>query len=429
MSQLRRLALLAFAVLLSLGLLPPVSAATPAADRERVISEYQSMLEPLLMVPTGSTANARKCRAGTISAENATATLKAVNYVRRLAALPAVKLNAKLSKKAQAAALFMSANDYLTHRPPRSGRCWSQSAYDGASHGNLYLGWSSGSLRGALFQSTGPRAVVGYMVDPGENNRPVGHRRWIMYQQLLEVGTGDSQNSNSLYVVSGNQRPKRGNKWVAWPTAGYFPRELEPEGRWSLSYPGASFAAAKVSATGPDGAPLKVTRYSPRNGYADNTLVWQVRLPAAYRAYDAADFTVSVRVSGIRLPSGKTVSHSWTTTLIKAAAFPDWETRQEATAAESLLPLPDGLAGYLQNMGYSAITDTYEQRYAFSYESTLEGIQAALREQLNSLGYAITESAGEHLWDAQSTKDGNNIKFYIEGDVGDFQFVMRIVYN
>ena len=68
--------------------------------------------------------------------------------------------------------------------------------------------------------------------------------------------------------------------------------------------------------TTPDGG-VRVTRHRVADGYADNTLSWDMALPAALSA--AEDYPVTVAVTGIRLPGGRTVAHRWTTTLVTAS--------------------------------------------------------------------------------------------------------------
>ena len=287
------------------------------SSRDSVVKSYQTWLAPLLAVPTGWTGNLETCDAGTISAENAEATLSAVNYVRALSDLPPVTMDPAKSAKSQAAALIMAANGYLTHTPPKDAKCWTKAGYEGASNGNIFLGW--GYEPGTLSDSTGPRSILGYMADPGETNTMVGHRRWINYQQLGTIGTGDTETSNSLYLLPETYLAPSGTRWVPWPAAGFFPRELEPAGRWSLSYPGANFSRARIKVSAPNGLSINAKRHSIQNGYGDNTLSWDMTLPDTYRSNQATDYPISVRVTGIRLPSGRTVTHSWTTTLVKAA--------------------------------------------------------------------------------------------------------------
>lgn len=284
------------------------------SDRASVISSYRSWLEPLLSIPTGWNGNLGQCRAGEPSAESQDAVLSSVNYMRALANLPAVAMNPRLSAKSQEAALIMAAGEVISHDLPRSATCWSKAGDDGARNGNLALG--IGYPAGALASTTGPRAVLSYMEDAGASNDVVGHRRWLMYQSLAEIGNGDTDTSNSIYVM-GDRRRGTTPAWVAWPTPGYFPRELEPSGRWSLSHPKADFRRAKVEVTTPEG-PLRVSIAPIRNGFGDNTISWDMALPSGFAIDPAADYPITVRVTGIRMGKKK-VAREWTTTLVPAA--------------------------------------------------------------------------------------------------------------
>ena len=295
----------------------PALAAEPP-NRAQVIADYQSILEPLLAVPTGFTGNVAACDPGTISEQNAQATLAAVNYARALVRLKPVVLNEARSADAQASALIMAANGSLSHMPAKDARCWSKAGYDGASHGNLALGWTSSG--GAVLEWTGPRAVLGYLVDPGDSNAIAGHRRWLLWQGLTEIGTGDTDVSNTIVVIPEPFVSHRGRSWVSWPPAGAFPRELEPDGRWSLSYPNADFSRARVTMKSPDGRPIAVRKNAIADGYADNTITWEASLPAGYRSSPDADYPVNVTVSGVRLPGGNDVTKRWTTTLVRASS-------------------------------------------------------------------------------------------------------------
>lgn len=282
-------------------------------DRASVVNGYQAWLAPLLLVPTGWDGDLHECRAGSPSAENQQAVLSAVNYMRTMAGLAPVRLSEKLSKRSQDAALIMAANDIITHDLPDSARCWTKDGYLGAKNGNLALGY--GWPPGSLATVTGARAVVSYMKDGGVGNGPVGHRRWLLFQKLAEIGSGDTDISNSIYVI-GTDRQQSSPTWVAWPTAGYFPRELEPAGRWSLTYPHADFRRAQVTVQTPQGS-IPVDQVRIRNGYGDNTISWDMQLPPEYAADDASDYPVQVQVTGIRV-GGKKVTKEWTTTLVKA---------------------------------------------------------------------------------------------------------------
>lgn len=304
---------------LAFSIAPSSNAATAlginTSDRASVITAYQTWLEPLLAVPTGWNGSIEGCQPGQPSQQNQDAVLSSINYMRAMAGLPAVSLNASMSAKSQAAALIMAANGFLSHTPPQSATCWTKDGYDGASHGNLALGW--GYSPDQLTKSTGPRAIVGYMEDDGDGNQLVGHRRWLLSQSLVEVGNGDTSTSNSVYVFGGKTRAPV-NAWVSWPTAGFFPRELEPMGRWSLSHPKADFSRAQITVT-TDSGKVNTLKYKPVKGFGDNTISWDMNLPDAARQAGAPDYPVTVTVSGIRL-GGKKVSKTWTTTFVTASA-------------------------------------------------------------------------------------------------------------
>lgn len=281
-------------------------------NRQAVIDAYLTQLKPGLKVPTGWTGNTLNCVAGATSKENKAASLTALNYVRAMADLPPVKLNSTLTKQAQAGALISEANRRLTHTPSSRSLCYSRDGYRGTSRGNISLGFTNnvGELSGA----TGARVVAGYMTDDGEWNKPVGHRRWILYPRLTEVGLGDTDYANNMVVMGGKVKGPK-SQWVTWPTAGYFPRELEPQGRWSISYANANFKNASVSVKTPDGQVSSIKR-TIRNGYADNTLAWDMRLPKGYSATNA-DYEVSVTVSKI-LVGKKYVTRTYKVSLVQA---------------------------------------------------------------------------------------------------------------
>jgi len=106
-------------------------------------------------------------------------------------------------------------------------------------------------------------------------------------------------------------------RWVPWPSAGYFPAPLEPDGRWSLSASNAhtDFSGASVSVTDAAGQRYPVKTYPVVNGFGPRTLVWQVsdlRRPAV-----GENLAYSVRVSGIRRYGERIPTVSYTVTLVR----------------------------------------------------------------------------------------------------------------
>jgi hypothetical protein len=226
------------------------------------------------------------------------ATLESINFVRAMGGIAPVSFSRRLSAKDQRAALIMSANHSLSHFPPRSWRCWTKAGYDAAGHSNLAYSYPRITAGGAIKQ---------YMDDLGANNRIVGHRRWVMYPPSYKMGNGMTSTTNALWVIGPARASRPNPAWVSWPTAGWFPSPLEPNGRWSLSSgdDGADFSHARVHVETAAGAGRRVHRFSVAVGYGKPTLVFHVDNIASVGAY-------KVTVRGIKLPGRATaVRHSY----------------------------------------------------------------------------------------------------------------------
>lgn len=251
----------------------PVSVSIDNMSRASVRSAYQNVLAPALATPTGWTGSVSGCNAGATSAAAQDATLTAINWFRELSQLGPVSLDATLNAKAQQAALMFTANNALTHAPPDTWTCYTANGADAASRSNIAL--ASGTLASS---ASGPRAIALYMKDPGTGNEIVGHRRWILYPPRTVMGVGSTSNANDLVVfgtgTASGTRPAA-PLWYPYPTPGYFPAQLEPGGRWSITRNGADFSGATVTVT-KNGSALPVTVNPVANGYGDNTLSWQV---------------------------------------------------------------------------------------------------------------------------------------------------------
>jgi uncharacterized protein YkwD len=241
-------------------------------SRETSLNFYETDYLISSPPPINWTGSCASCDPGTTSPEFRQAVLQRINYFRAMAGVPDdVLFSEESNLKAQAAALLMSVNRSLSHTPPETWTCYSDLAYQGASSSNLYLGIN------------GWEAISGYMKDPGASNDAVGHRRWILYPQTRVMGSGDVPAtgsypaSNSLVVFSENMwdpRPDTRDDFVAWPPPGYVPYPVVFM-RWSFSYPGADFGESVVSMSR-EGEGLTIIQASIKNGYGENTLVWQV---------------------------------------------------------------------------------------------------------------------------------------------------------
>jgi hypothetical protein len=235
------------------------------------------------------------CDAGTTADAFRYAVQLRINYFRAMAGVPgSVQLSDEYNRKAQKAALMMSANRQLNHTPPAAWQCYSAEGAQAAGSSNLSLG------------IYGPAAITGYMVDPGEGNYFAGHRRWILYPQTQWMGTGDIPPAggyppaNALWVFDENMwapRPQTREEYVAWPPPGYVPYQVIFS-RWSFAYDEADFSSATVEmSTGGQNIPLVVRPVA--NGYGENTLVWEPE--ASFDSPPAADITYSVAVYHVKI--------------------------------------------------------------------------------------------------------------------------------
>lgn len=285
------------------------------------------------------------CNRGTTSKVFQDDVRRRVNYYRAMCGLPAditfdgatapndgpvgspsVAAGALKSTCAQAAAYMHGFSNIffdayaLTHNPTSSTSiCFNSLGWNGSWHSNLTLGYF------------GPRAVDVYIADeePGDaldNNKNVGHRRWILYSRARDMATGDIppgnfvdasgsypvQPANALYVTGGFRPAEEApRQFVCWPPAGYVPRPLLPQ-RWSISFPGAVFptSAASITMTGPGGVPVPVTLLSANQSNAgDPTLVF---LPGNLPLSATGDSTCTVTVTGIS-GNGVPSTHTWQT--------------------------------------------------------------------------------------------------------------------
>lgn len=161
------------------------------------------------------------CTAGDLDAKAAERALRLVNVHRFLADVaPVVRVSA-WTTPAQQCALIAHANAKLSHTPPPSWRCWSESAAE----------VSSVSL---IANRSAPPAISAFIADPG-NEQTMVHRRWLLSEEIWRIGLG-STDRYSCVVVDGRSlengasqegRPTtRRRGWVAWPPPGPVPFEV-----------------------------------------------------------------------------------------------------------------------------------------------------------------------------------------------------------
>ena len=204
------------------------------------------------------TGSVHTCDPGSTSPEYRQSVVSRVNWYRRMAGLDTVTERSEYSSLAQHAALITAANGQLSHYPPSDWECVTAEGRLAARKSNLSRGLS------------GIKAVDSYIDSKG-------HRRWVLFPKLLEVGTGDfpSRSANALYVVGDRNNPtpavREPRGFVAWPPAGYVP-ERSIWGRWSFDLPDADFADATVTVIDDQGVlPVRIVD---REGFLLGGIVW-----------------------------------------------------------------------------------------------------------------------------------------------------------
>ncbi len=283
------------------------SASVNTSKKASVDAAYQKFYASGLSVGTGWTGSDSTCTTGTSSATSRAATLRAINLARSLAGLAPVGLSSTLNLRSQRTALIMSANRSLSHTPPSSWRCWSSSGATNAGVSNLALTYPRVSSAGVVTQ---------YLTDAGSHNLAAGHRRWLLNPFSTTMGSGSTHTANAITVIGPTSSSRPNPAWVAWPTSGYFPRTMEPAGRWSLSSGNRaiSFRYATVRVYR-NGSLLRTVKHPVASGYAMPTLVWQVPT-------DVARFgSFKVVVRGIR-KSGTTqrYAHSYSVNMFSPSS-------------------------------------------------------------------------------------------------------------
>ncbi|PAW68329.1 MAG: hypothetical protein B9S34_02735 [Opitutia bacterium Tous-C1TDCM] len=375
----------------------PVALSVDAASREQVRQFYRSVYVASQNVPMGWTGNYTAGLPGDTAAAFKEATRLRINFFRALVGVPAdISFNAVYNRKAQQAALMMSANRALDHFPPSSWTFFTAEGAEGAANGNLAIG------------SAGPDAVDNYIADAGANNAVVGHRRWLFYPQTLAMGTGDVpgdgtlQAANSIWILDstpggrfGDPRPTTRTTHVAYPAPGFTPYPLVWP-RWSFSHPGADFSAATVTMTRA-GQPVAVAR-EPLSSVSvgEPTLVW------VYGGLDsavdtphpkpAADTVYTVTIGNVRI-AGATRSFTYDVVVFD----PDVPSADAASLAVSGPATPARGAANSYTFAKPAFAAGFDWRTvavsAFSRTFGAEGGLDGLAATTSSSAYAVVQSS------------------------------------
>jgi hypothetical protein len=241
--------------------------------------------------------NAGSCNAGSMDPSWEQRALLSINLYRWFANLPPLTLNSQLSASAQQCALIQHANNSLSHHPPSSWNCYSQSGAAAAGSSNL---------------ATTPavKAADLYMIDPG-NPQTLGHRRWILSNWLSYTAFGSTNGYSCMYTQSGGAGAN--SPWTAWPAPGVYPMEWSDLGwtdmnatGWTIQSDSINLANAEVTVTSNGKTrPMNVTKLL--SGYGSTYALSMV--PSGWKMQN--NTTYNVQVAGTNPP----ISYAFTTVM------------------------------------------------------------------------------------------------------------------
>ncbi len=234
------------------------------------------------------TGNEQTCQPGTVPEPIRDKILMRLHYFRKAAGLHNTIIeNVTKSNKSQQAALMMHANTALNHFPPESWKCFTNEGKEAAAN--------------ALLTSTKNSASIdSYIRDWGNENYPVGHRRWLLWPRLQEIGIGNTSRYNAIWVLGNvGSVPDDAPEFVAWPPEGYLPNKLAYS-RWSFSIANADFSNTSISIRTENGNSISIEIEELTGIYGDNTIVW---LPEINTNNLTEDSTYSITIDNVLINS------------------------------------------------------------------------------------------------------------------------------
>ena len=209
-----------------------------------------------------------------------------LSYFRKAAGLHnEITENLTKSEKAQHAALMMHANNSLDHFPPNSWKCYSSAGKDGAGNSLLTMAKNA-------------QAIDTYIRDFGDANGPVGHRRWLLWPRLQEIGIGNTDASNAIWVLgNAGTPPSDAPAFIAWPPEGFIPNEVVYP-RWSFAIKDADFTATQISMLDFNGDSVSLTIEELDTAYGDPTIVW---VPQGINGNASEDLSYTVLLHNVKV--------------------------------------------------------------------------------------------------------------------------------
>jgi len=245
------------------------------------------------------TGDESSCNPGNVPELTKSKILQRLDYYRKAAGLNnIISENISKTNKAQMAALIMNANNQLDHDPPSSWKCYSNEGKEGAGNSLLTM-------------TKNAEAIDSYIRDQGADNGPVGHRRWLLWPRLQEIGIGNTNRSNAIWVLgNAGTPPSDAPEFVSWPPKGYVPDRLVFP-RWSFSIAGANFSSTTISMQDANNNAINLQIEALSNSYGDPTIVW---IPESIITNVTADTSYKITLKDVDL-NGVLTDYSYQVTL------------------------------------------------------------------------------------------------------------------
>lgn len=259
-----------YSILTCLGMTLSVMAQeTSYLSKEEIIDLYVNLYKYSETSEIPWNGDVNTCACGHLSEDILTAAEIRVNFFRLTNRLNTVHINPAFNAEAQQAALLSKANNELNHYPTSSMKCYSQAAYNGCNKSCLSFSDFTN------FPETS--FITGFIQDYGESNYEVGHRRWILYTKLQEIGYGATDETEALLTTDGTTYDAvEAPEFIAYPWSGYVPVELIFP-KWSFTIPEdheVNFDQVKVSMKDASGRPIAIELYEEHKDFLDPTIVW-----------------------------------------------------------------------------------------------------------------------------------------------------------
>ncbi|MFO7869142.1 MAG: hypothetical protein R6U95_07580 [Bacteroidales bacterium] len=213
------------------------------------------------------------CNQGVLKEKQLKAAEKRINFFRKLVGLHTITLIDSLNHKAQHAAFLILKNNKTSHYPTSDWKCYIKD-YSRDAAGNSNIGFYD------YFdiQKDTINPIDGFIEDYGNINIDVGHRRWILYSQLMNIGYGSTPKTEAVYILQENSSNKDSfPKYIAYPPNGYISEDLIFP-KFSFSIPEINtvdFSKAEIKMY-KDKKPLSIRKHYSKKLYGDPTIIWEV---------------------------------------------------------------------------------------------------------------------------------------------------------